>query len=105
VGNKSELLEKDSNYLFYLGFILPLSIYLYSVPALRNNQESSSMTITAFLLQTKLALVQGNVEEASQLLINAKKIALKKKLVTILAQIKAEQETVQAELDKWNELI
>ena len=59
----------------------------------------------ALLLQTKLALVQGNVEEASQLLSNAKKIASEKKLGNLLSQIKMEQETVQAELGKWNELI
>ncbi|UCG01567.1 MAG: tetratricopeptide repeat protein [Candidatus Heimdallarchaeota archaeon] len=69
------------------------------------NQESSSMTIMALLLQTKLALVRGDVEGASQLLSDAKKIASDKNLVNLLAQIKAEQETVQAELDKWNELI
>ncbi|MHA2113246.1 MAG: hypothetical protein ACW98W_17400 [Candidatus Hodarchaeales archaeon] len=69
------------------------------------SQESSSMIIMALLLNTKLALVQGDVETASQLLSNAKKIASEKKLVNLLRQVKTEQETVQAELDKWNELI
>jgi tetratricopeptide (TPR) repeat protein len=68
-------------------------------------QQSSSLSIVALLLRTKLALVQGDVEEASHLLSNAKKIATKKKLINLLAQIKAEQEIVQAELDKWNVLI
>jgi tetratricopeptide (TPR) repeat protein len=69
------------------------------------SQESSSVIIMALLLHTKLALVQGDVETASQLLSNAKKIASEKKLVNLLKQVKTEQETVQAELDKWNELI
>ncbi|MFX0184435.1 MAG: hypothetical protein ACFE95_15240 [Candidatus Hodarchaeota archaeon] len=69
------------------------------------NQQSASMTILALLLQTKLALVQGDVEEASQPLSNAKKIATEKKLVNLQVEIKREQETVQRELDKWNELI
>ncbi|MHA2054808.1 MAG: tetratricopeptide repeat protein, partial [Candidatus Hodarchaeales archaeon] len=69
------------------------------------SQKSSSMIIMALLLRTKLALVQGDVETASHLLSNAKKIASEKKLVNLLKQVKMEQETVQAELDKWNELI
>ena len=73
--------------------------------AIAQEQQSSFLSIVALLLHTKLALVQGDVEEASQLLSNAKKIASEKILVNLLAQIKAEQETVQVELDKWNELI
>ncbi|MFX0015529.1 MAG: tetratricopeptide repeat protein [Promethearchaeota archaeon] len=82
--------------------VIQLSTQLHTIA---NSQQSSSLTILSLLLQTKLALVQGDVEEASQLLSNAKKLASEKKLVNLLTQIKAEQETVQAELDKWNQLI
>ncbi|MHA2248185.1 MAG: hypothetical protein ACXADY_24765 [Candidatus Hodarchaeales archaeon] len=44
-------------------------------------------------------------EEAILLLSEAKQIAEKKKLGNILLKVKIEQETIQAELDKWNELI
>ncbi|MFW9904166.1 MAG: hypothetical protein ACFFFH_07540 [Candidatus Thorarchaeota archaeon] len=70
-----------------------------------SNQQSSSLSILALLLHTKIVLVQGNVEEVNHLLSNAKKIASEKKSVNLLAQIKAKQETVQVELDIWNELI
>ncbi len=75
------------------------------IHTIADNQQSSSLTILALLLQTKLALVQGDVEEASHLLSNAKKIASEKNLINLLVQIKVEQETVQTELDKWNQLI
>lgn len=104
--NLCELLILETRYSETAENLLQEVTYLGTqLHEIAQNQESSSMTIMALLLQTKLALVQGDVEEASQLLSNAKKIASEKKLVNLLAQIKAEQESVQAELDKWNELI
>ncbi|MFX0182586.1 MAG: tetratricopeptide repeat protein [Candidatus Hodarchaeota archaeon] len=69
------------------------------------NQKSSLLTVMAILLKTKLALVRGEVEQANFLLSDAKRIASEKKLVNLLSRIKNEQETVQAELDWWDDLI
>jgi tetratricopeptide (TPR) repeat protein len=69
------------------------------------NQKSSLLTVMSLLLKTKLALVRGELEEANFLLSDAKRIASEKKLVNLLSRVKIEQETVQAELDKWDELI
>lgn len=70
------------------------------------NQKSPRLLAMALILKTKLTLVHsGDFEEASLLLSEAKKIAEEKKLGNLLVKIKIEQETVQAELNKWNELI
>ena len=69
------------------------------------NQKSSLLTVMALLLKTKLALVRGKVEKANGLLSDAKKIASEKKLRNLLSKVKIEQETVQSELNKWDELI
>jgi hypothetical protein len=68
-------------------------------------QHSSALIVMAMLLQTKLALVHGDFEEASRLLSSSKELASEKKLGNLLNQVKAEQEAVQAELDKWDDLI
>lgn len=68
-------------------------------------QQSSALIVMAQLLQTKLALVHGDFEEASRLLSFAKEVASEKKLGNLLNQVKAEQEAVQAELDRWDDLI
>ena len=56
------------------------------------------------ILQTKLSMVKGDVEEANNLLSTAKDIAEGKNLSTLLSQIKKEQEIIQSELDKWQDL-
>ncbi|MHA2247133.1 MAG: tetratricopeptide repeat protein [Candidatus Hodarchaeales archaeon] len=68
-------------------------------------QQSSALMVMSLLLQTKLTLIHGDFEDASSLLSTAKKIASEKKLGNLLSQVKSEQETVQAELDKWDDLI
>jgi tetratricopeptide (TPR) repeat protein len=70
-----------------------------------HTQNSSLLIAMALLLKTKLSLVEGKVEEANNLLSDAKRIAEEKKLHLLLPKIKAEQETIQSELDKWEELI
>ena len=70
------------------------------------DQNSPLLTVVALILKTKLSLMHsGDFEEASFFLSEAKKIAEKKKLGTLLTKVKNEQETVQAELDKWDDLI
>lgn len=68
-------------------------------------QNSSMLVVMALLLQTKLALVQGEFEEANDHISTAKQIASEKKLTNLLLKVKYEQEKVQSELDKWDELV
>jgi tetratricopeptide (TPR) repeat protein len=83
--------------------VTQISTRLYEIA---NHQNSPLLRVMALILKTKLALVHsGDFEEASLLLSEAKQIAEKKKLGTLLTKVKIEQETVQAELDKWNDLI
>ena len=67
-------------------------------------QNSSLLIAMALILKTKLSLAKGKVEEANTLLSAAKRIAEEKKLRHLLRKVKYEQETIQAELDKWEEL-
>jgi tetratricopeptide (TPR) repeat protein len=85
-----------------LAEIIKLSDNLYDIA---QSQKSPLLTVMSLILQTKLALVKGKFEEANDLLIIAKRLADEKKLISLLSKVKFEQETVQAELDKWNELI
>jgi tetratricopeptide (TPR) repeat protein len=85
-----------------LAEIIKLSDNLYNIA---QSQNSPLLTVMSLILQTKLTLVKGKFEEASDLLIIAKRIANEKKLINLLFKVKFEQETVQAELDKWDELI
>ncbi|MFW9779780.1 MAG: tetratricopeptide repeat protein, partial [Candidatus Heimdallarchaeota archaeon] len=69
-------------------------------------QQSSALIVMAQLLQAKLALVQGaDFAEVSHLLSSAKVLASEKKLGTLLNQVNAEKEAVQARQDTWNDLI
>lgn len=85
-----------------LAEIIRLSDNLYDIA---QSQKSPLLTVMSLILQTKLTLVKGKFEEANDLLITAKRIAKEKKLINLLSKVKFEQETVQAELDKWDELI
>ncbi|MFX0122193.1 MAG: tetratricopeptide repeat protein [Candidatus Hodarchaeota archaeon] len=68
------------------------------------NQNSFLLLVTALILQTKIALVRGEFEEANDYISKAKQIASEKQLHNLLSKVKAEQEIIQTELDKWNEL-
>ncbi|MHA2032367.1 MAG: tetratricopeptide repeat protein, partial [Candidatus Kariarchaeaceae archaeon] len=81
--------------------VTDLSEKLYNIA---QTQNSSLLIAMALILKTKLSLVEGNVEEASNLLSTAKRIAEEKKLHYLLPKVKYEQETIQSELDKWEEL-
>ena len=78
-----------------------LSTMLYDIA---QSQNSSLLIAMALILKTKLSLVEGKVEEASNLLSTAKRIAEEKKLRYLLPKVKYEQEIIQSELDKWEEL-
>ncbi len=77
----------------------------YKLKSIAEEQNSSMLIVMSLLLQTKLALVQGEFEEANDHISFAKQIATEKKLSNLLLKVKYEQEKVQSELDKWNELV
>ncbi|MFW9856016.1 MAG: tetratricopeptide repeat protein [Candidatus Thorarchaeota archaeon] len=68
-------------------------------------QQSSALIVMAQLLGTKLSMVNQDFEEASRLLSSAKELASEKKLGSLLTQVKSEQEAVQAEIDRLDDLI
>jgi tetratricopeptide (TPR) repeat protein len=82
--------------------VTALSEKLHSIA---QTQNSSLLTAMALILKTKLSLVEGNVEEANDLLSFAKRITEEKKLHILLPKVKYEQETIQSEFNKWEELI
>ncbi|MFX1515762.1 MAG: tetratricopeptide repeat protein [Promethearchaeota archaeon] len=67
-------------------------------------QNSALLLVIALILQTKLALVKGEFEQANDYISSAKQIASEKQLYNLLSKVKAEQEIIQTELDKWDEL-
>ena len=88
-------------------------IGLFGVPFPLQFSAVARVKMTKFLISfsetrnTKNDLTNYSIdfEEANDLLITAKRIANEKKLINLLSKVKFEQETVQAELDKWDELI
>lgn len=81
--------------------ITEYSQHLYSIA---QTQKSPYLNVMILILQTKLSMVKGDVEQANNLLNTAKDIAEGKNLSTLLSEIKKEQEIIQSELDKWQEL-
>lgn len=81
--------------------VTKLSTMLYDIA---QSQNSSLVIAMSLILKTKLSLVEGKVEEANNLLSTAKRIAEEKNLLYLLPKVKYEQETIQSELDKWEEL-
>jgi tetratricopeptide (TPR) repeat protein len=84
--------------------LLEVSRYSEKIYEIAQSQKSAWLTVLALILKTKLALVRGKTEEANTLLSTAKQIATEKKLGNLLLKVKSEQETVQAELNKWDEM-
>ncbi|MHA2225032.1 MAG: tetratricopeptide repeat protein [Candidatus Hodarchaeales archaeon] len=69
-----------------------------------HTQKSPFFIVMALILKSKIALVRGEIEEVDSFLNTAEEIADKKKLLSLSKNIKTEQEVIQSELDKWNEL-
>ncbi|MHA2338706.1 MAG: tetratricopeptide repeat protein, partial [Candidatus Hodarchaeales archaeon] len=59
------------------------------------------MLIDLQIFQSKLELINGNINQSEKLLTDAEKIAKEKGLILILQKIKAERKTFEGELDKW----
>lgn len=60
--------------------------------------------IDTFILQAKFALIEGNAQEALNLLEKAHEWAKDKNLVSLAAKTKTQQDIVEKELSQWQEL-
>jgi len=69
-----------------------------------HRQNSALLIVLSLNLQAKLNLVGGDLEAASNLLVRAERITKEKNLGFLHSKIQIEQKTLQAELDKWEEL-
>ncbi|MFQ5979406.1 MAG: tetratricopeptide repeat protein [Candidatus Heimdallarchaeota archaeon] len=69
-----------------------------------HRQNSAWLSVVAFMLQAKMAMVEGNLEAASNLLEKAHMLASEKKLGNLLTKVEHERTILQEELDKWEEL-
>jgi tetratricopeptide (TPR) repeat protein len=68
------------------------------------NQNSFSILIETYLLQSKMALIELNVNEAQDLLVKAENITRDNELHRLLEKVLLEQDTLETEVEKWNEL-
>lgn len=69
-----------------------------------HRQNSSWLIAMSLMLQAKLVMVEGDLEEASSLLEKAHTLANEKKLGNLLTKVEHEQAVLQEELEKWEEL-
>ncbi|MFX0183639.1 MAG: tetratricopeptide repeat protein [Candidatus Hodarchaeota archaeon] len=68
-------------------------------------QSSHSLLVEAYLLQSKLALIEFNVEEADKLLVQAHIIAEEKGLNILARKVMYERKSIQSILQKWETII
>ncbi|MFX0116730.1 MAG: tetratricopeptide repeat protein [Candidatus Hodarchaeota archaeon] len=84
-----------------LAEIVTLSTKLYEMA---QDQKAPMVIIMALILQAKIAMVEGGLKKATGLLDNAIIMADEKKLGNLLMKARFEQETLAADLEKWEEL-
>ncbi|MFX0116942.1 MAG: tetratricopeptide repeat protein [Candidatus Hodarchaeota archaeon] len=84
-----------------LAEIATLSNKLYEMA---QEQKAPLVIVLALILQAKIVMVEGKLKEATEFLDNAIIIAEEKKLGNLLAKARFEQEILEAELEKWEEL-
>ncbi|MHA2499096.1 MAG: tetratricopeptide repeat protein, partial [Candidatus Hodarchaeales archaeon] len=85
-----------------LNEILTLSRRLLNIGKEKSDHPT---TIKALLLQAKLSLIEGELENVNERLEAAQQIAEEKGLGNLLQQVSQEQAQAKAELDKWQGLI
>ncbi|MFX0170670.1 MAG: tetratricopeptide repeat protein [Candidatus Hodarchaeota archaeon] len=68
-------------------------------------QSSHSLLVETYLLQSKLALIELDVERADELLIQAHNIAEDKGLNILARKVMYEHESIQSQLQKWEIII
>lgn len=69
------------------------------------SQNSFALAIQAYLLQSKLALIDFDVDKANKLLIQAQGIAEEKDLTHLAFKISAELDALLSQTEKWEALI
>jgi len=69
-----------------------------------HRQNSSWLLVLAFVLQSKLALIQEDLESAVDQLDNAEALAKEQNLGNLLSKVNEEQEVLHMEFEKWQEL-
>jgi tetratricopeptide (TPR) repeat protein/predicted amidohydrolase len=68
-------------------------------------QSSHSLLVEATLLQSKIALVELDIDQSMQFLKNAQKIAEEKGLHLLVNKIDHERNLLQNQIDKWEHII
>ncbi|MFQ5978412.1 MAG: tetratricopeptide repeat protein [Candidatus Heimdallarchaeota archaeon] len=82
--------------------IISLSQRLYSVSQPKNDHRTM---VKGLMLQGKLALLEGHLDKAAQLLEEASKIAEMAGLKNLHEQIQQEQEQISREVENWESLL
>ncbi|MHA2226876.1 MAG: tetratricopeptide repeat protein [Candidatus Hodarchaeales archaeon] len=69
------------------------------------NQRSITTLVTLYILQAKLALVEGDAEKSSSLLSRAESIAKTKGLKFLEIKVKAQQDLLFNQLEEWKAIL
>jgi tetratricopeptide (TPR) repeat protein len=67
-------------------------------------QQSSSLLIEAYILQSKMALLELDLDKARQLLSNARQLAEEKELQRLAVMVSREYDSLLSQLSKWTDL-
>lgn len=82
-----------------------IKLLINNLESLAWRQHSFPLLISTMLLQAKLALIEGNLTEAMQLLEQAKITTEEKKLARLVEKVVEEQKELSAQLDTWKNLV
>ncbi|MFW9993241.1 MAG: tetratricopeptide repeat protein [Candidatus Odinarchaeota archaeon] len=85
--------------------LVEVKTLLKKLQALARDNHSFLLSTHALILRAKLAAVEGNLQKAQQYLDQARLTAEEKDMGRVRQDILVEQEQLEAELDKWQELI
>ena len=77
----------------------------YQLLDIAERHASHSLLVKTYLLQSRFALVELNVERAADLLTRAQALAEKKGLDKLARMATQEQESLQSQLNKWESII
>ncbi|MFX0149821.1 MAG: tetratricopeptide repeat protein [Candidatus Hodarchaeota archaeon] len=77
----------------------------YKLLNIAKQQGSHSILVETYFLQSKLALIELNIEEADKLLVQAHNIAEEKGLNILARKVIYERENIQSQLQKWETII
>ncbi|MFX1512507.1 MAG: tetratricopeptide repeat protein [Promethearchaeota archaeon] len=69
------------------------------------SQHSFSLHIESLSLQAKFAIIEGNLQTATDLLTQAETIATKQELHFLIEKVSTEKQQLEEEFEKWEQLI